>query len=144
MNYSKQCDCCGHIVTAYTIHLNEPLVRAFLTFAAARIRLGRPVKKCEIELDHSGYGNFQKLRHFHLIEKRDAGAWEMTVIGWSFIMGTGSVITPAAQFGNSTLGYDHEAWKTHKDGHRSVSIRDVLPADWKDRAAYMAEKAGAA
>lgn len=153
MNYSRQCQCCGRRVTAYLVHLNAGLVSAFVAFAEARIRLGRPVRKAEIALDHSQYGNFQKLKHFGLVELSTFGnskedeateGWEMTPAGWSFLRGGLAVDTPAAQFGNTTLTADHEAWSTHKEPRRMVTIREVLPTEWQTRAEYAAQKAGAA
>lgn len=141
MNYRKACECCGHVVTAYTVNLNRPLVGAFVQFAEVRVRAGEPVRKSELKLGHSQYGNFQKLRHFGLIEKRGQ-RWEMTPLGWSFLRGSARLLNPAGQFGNSTLPEGHPAWSTHEEGRASVSIADVMPEEWRERASYVAEKVG--
>ncbi len=144
MNYSKTCDHCGHTLTAFTIHMNAGLASAFVAFSIFRISAGRPVKKRDLNLDHSQYGNFQKLRHFGLIEKRELGAWEMTPTGWAWLTGKTLVLNPAAQFGNTTLPENHPAWLTHAEPRTPIKLADSLPAEWKERASYIAEKAGAA
>lgn len=58
MNFHDTCPHCGRVTTAYTLPLNEGLVRAFIKFADARIRLGRPVKKGELELN---FGPFDRI-----------------------------------------------------------------------------------
>ncbi len=144
MDFHRACPHCGHVVTAYTVHLNRALAGAFVQFAEARIAAGGPLRKAELRLSHSQYGNFQKLCHFGLIEKRDLSRWEMTPLGWDFLRGRATILNPAGQFGNATLPAEHPAWSTHEDGRRPVSIRDVMPEEWKERAHYVAEKAGAA
>lgn len=141
MNYHETCPHCGAKVTAYLVRLNEPLLGAFLLFAEARIRAGAPVRKSDLPLDHSQYGNFQKLRHFGLVRAVEGGVWEMTPAGWDFLRGRGRVLNPAAQFGNGALPEDHPAWMTHRGERVLVSIRDVLPTAWQQRADYAAEKA---
>jgi hypothetical protein len=124
--------------------LNRALAAAFVAFAERRIRSTGPIKKSEIELSHSQYGNFQKLRHFQLIQKGDDQTWEMTPFGWEFLTGNAMVLNPAGQFGNATLGPDNPAWLTHKGERKAVSIREILPVEWKERLDYVAEKRGAA
>lgn len=145
MNYQKTCHHCGHRVTAYTLHLNEPLVRALVAFADARLRIGRPVGKGGIGLTNAQYSNFQNLRHFGFVIQEETGrAWEMTPAGWSFLRGESTVTTPAGHFGGITLAPDHEAWGSH-DGRRSeVYIRDILAEGWTDRREFQLEKRGAA
>lgn len=144
MNFHDTCPHCGRRVTAYVVHLNAQLLEAFVLFAEARIVANGPIEKAGLELSHSQYGNFQKLRHFRLIERRESNTWEMTPHGWGFLMGQMSVYSPAAQFGNTTLDADHPAWATHKESRQTVRIGDVLPSDWQQRADYVAQKRGAA
>ena len=143
MNFRHICDHCGHVMTAYTLPMNEGLIRAFLIFADARVRLGRPLKKGEIGLDNSQYSNFQNLRHFGLIAQPEKGrVWEMTQTGWDFLRG-GVIYTPAAHMGGQTLSPFHQAWATHTEPQRKlISLRDVLPEDYKQRAEYQVEKTG--
>lgn len=141
MNYHEDCPHCGKRITAYTLPLNRGLALAFLTFADARIRLQRPVEKGELGLSNSQYGNFQNLRHFGLIFQLERGrAWELTRLGLSFAMGEASVPSPVAHFGAETLPEDHLAWSTHKGPRAKVTIRDVLPAEWKAREEFKVEK----
>lgn len=143
MNYHRDCPGCGHRITAYTLPLNEGLVRAFLRFADARVRSGKPLKKGEIGLENAEYSNFQNLRHFRLVSQQERGRlWEMTDVGWAFLRGELSISTPAAHFGGLTLDSNHPAWETHNEPRKSVRISDVMPADWKDRDAFKAEKCG--
>ena len=145
MNYQDVCPHCGHKTTAYTLPLNEGLVRAFLAFKEARIQLGRPVKKGELGLTNSQYGNFQNLRHFGLVSQVEKGRdWEMTQLGWDFVAGRRKILNPAGHLGGETLPDDHLAWSTHPKARELVSIYDVLPEDYKQRAEYQAEKVGAA
>lgn len=145
MNYRKTCDHCGHVLTAYTLPLNESLVRAFLSFSLARLRLRRPVKKGELELTNAQYSNFQNLRHFGLIFQHEKGRhWEITPLGISFLKGKSSVFSPAGHLGGMTLLAGHPAWSTHADPRRDVFIGDIMPEEWKDRAEFAAEKMGAA
>lgn len=145
MNYSATCPHCSHKTTAYTLPLNEGLVRAFLKFADARIRLGRPVKKGELALTNSQYANFQNLRHFNLIMQADKGReWEFTKLGHEFRLGRAKVLNPAGHLGGETLPADHLAWSTHDGARTEISILDVLPDEYKQRPEYAAEKRGAA
>lgn len=144
MNYRDTCPHCGHVSTAYTLRMNEPMIRAFIAFATARHRLGRPVKKGELELTNAQYSNFQNLRHFGLIHQPEKGRhWEMTPLGWAFLRGKSSIFTPAAHLGGVTLLPTHPAWRTHEEARKDVFIRDVLPDEWKDRSEFQAEKIGA-
>lgn len=145
MNYHDTCRCCGHKVTAYTLPMNEGLIRGFLLFKEARVRLGRPVRKGELGLTNSQYGNFQNLRHFGLLSQVEKGRdWEMTPLGWAFASGRARVLNPAGHLGGETLPDDHLAWSTHPKARELVSIYDVLPLEYKQRAEYQAEKVGAA
>lgn len=145
MNYRDTCPHCGHTTTAYTLPLNESLVRAFLSFAMARVRLRRPVKKGELELTNAQYSNFQNLRHFGLIFQHEKGRhWEITPLGIAFLEGRSSVFSPAGHLGGVTLLPTHPAWRTHAEARRDIFIKEILPEEWKDRSAYIAEKVGAA
>jgi hypothetical protein len=144
MNWSKTCPCCGNVIAAYTINLNRLLVAAFIQFAEGRIRAGEPVRKSELRLGHSQYGNFQKLRHFGLIEKRDGQRWEMTSLGWQWLRGQAKIHNPSGHMANAALPPEHPAWSTHEEPRRLVSITEMMPEEWKVRAHYAAEKAGAA
>lgn len=143
MKYFEDCPHCHRRVTAYTLPLNEGLIRAFLIFAVARIKAGRPVKKGELGLENSQYSNFQNLRHFALVAQLEKGRhWEMTPLGWNFLRGRTSILNPAAHLGGATLSPFHPAWGTHKEARQLVHIHDVMPEEWKDRAEFKQEKTG--
>ncbi len=144
MNYREKCPHCGRIVAAYSVQMNEGLIRAFITFSDARLRLARPVMKHEMTLDHSQYGNFQKLRYFELIyqlENRLEG-WEMTPLGWSFFRGEIMILNPAGHIAGQRLADNHSAWSSHKGGRKLIGILDVLPDEYRKRPEFSAEKAG--
>jgi hypothetical protein len=124
--------------------MNEGLARAFLAFIDARIKAGRPIKKGEIGLTNAQYSNFQNLRHFGLIHQPAvlSGAWETTMIGWAWYRGDYRIPSPVAHMGGNTLPQNHEAWKSHAGERTAVSIQDVLPEEWKQRAEFAAEKSG--
>lgn len=141
MNYHEDCPHCGRRITAYTLPLNRGLALAFLKFADARMKLGRPVEKGELGLTNSQYGNFQNLRHFDLIAQEEKGrAWDFTRRGLLFFQGEAKVLNPAGHFGGKTLDPDALAWATHDGARVEVSIRDVLPEEWKQREEFKLEK----
>ena len=141
MNYHDQCSHCGHRITAYTLHLNKPLTRAFIAFCEVRIRLGRPVSKGQIALTNAQYSNFQNLRHFGFIEQMEVGhCWDFTPLGIEWFMNRATVLSPVAHLGGETLPVDHLAWSTHKGLRRSVCIQSILGEEWKPREYYQAEK----
>lgn len=142
MNFHDDCPCCGHRVAAYTIQLNKPLARAFLSFAHAALRAkGAGVPKSGFPLGNVQYTNFQKLRHFGLIQQAEKGReWHMTKLGLEFAAGRAKVLTPAATLRGEALPPDHLAWATHTKRRAEVGIQDVLPDEWKPREEYAAEK----
>ena len=141
MTYAETCKCCGRKSTAYTEPLNARLVRPFLRLIDARLRLRRPVKKSELELTHSEYGNFQKIKYFGIISyDAELGVWDVTPLGWNFQRGLVKLETPVAHIDDEVLPADHLAWATHKGKRRIVGILDVLPEEFKGRAEYAAEK----
>lgn len=145
MNYHEDCSCCGHRVAVYTIQLNAPLARSFLSFADAALRArGKGVPKNGFKLTNVQYTKFQKLRHFGLIQQAPKGKeWFMTPLGLEFAAGRAKVLTPAATLRGEALEPQHLAWATHKHKRAEVGIQDVLPQEWQLREHYAAEKADA-
>lgn len=141
MNYHDDCPHCGHRIAAYTQPMNAGLASAFVALADARIRLNAPVPKSELKLTHSQYGNLQKLRHFRLISLTRDG-WEVTLIGWHWLQGKASLLSPAGWMGNETLPDDHLAWSTHKARRKEVWVQDVLGGTWKQHEFFALEKRG--
>ncbi len=128
-------------VSAYTVPLNRGLALAFLEFAKQRMTLGRPVDKFEMKLSHSQYGNFNKLRHFGIVDQVEKGkSWDFTKLGLEFFLGKTKILSPAGHFAGKAMEEGHLAWMTHKEGRALVSLCDVLPEEWKDLEAYRMEK----
>lgn len=143
MNYQDKCRCCGHTVSAYTAPFTRGLARAFLKFADAATRTMGPVDKTTMALTNSEYGNFQKLRYFGLIQQETKGSgWYFTDRGVRFLAGAITLTSPAGHFANEVLPDDHLAWSTHTGKRTSVSLAQILPAEWKQRKEYAAEKSG--
>lgn len=144
MKYHEDCPHCGRRTTAYTLHLTENLCCAFLIFADARIRAGRPLAKGEIQLTNSQYSNFQNLRHFGIITQPEGkgNCWELTRLGLAFYHGTASLPTPTAHLAGRTLEPDHLAWSTHDGPRHNVTITMMLPEEPARRADYAEQKTG--
>lgn len=139
MNFHEDCKCCGHRVTAYTHRMNAALARAFLALADAQVRTGGVVRKRDLTLDHSQYGNFQKLRFFGLAWLQEEG-WQVTPLGWDWLAGRRALLDPCASLGNEALPDDHLAWATHGRRRKEIGLRDVLPQEWEEREKFRAEK----
>lgn len=140
MNYHEDCPCCHRRTSAYTLPMNRGLARAFLKFVDARLLLERPVDKGELKLTNAEYSNFQNLRHFGLVAQKEQGrAWDWTERGLAFFHGA-PVESPVAHFGGETLPSDHLAWATHTGPRGNVTIAELLPAEWKEREAFVREK----
>lgn len=143
MNYHSKCPGCGHLITAYTLPFNRGLARAFLKFADAALKSMGPVDKGQLGLTNSEYGNFQNLRHFGIIQQEAKGkGWYFTERGVRFLNGEITLLSPVAHFGGETLPDDHLAWSTHPGKRAAVSLATLLPAEWKQRQEFQAEKKG--
>lgn len=147
MKYTERCQCCGHVKTAYTLPMNEGMVRAFVLFMRefarkkTKTHAGAGVKKGDIGLSNSQYGNFQNLRHFGLIfQVHKGGPWTPTQLGWNFYLGTATILNPAGHMAGETLAADHAAWNTHPQERRRITIHEVLPEEWKQREEFQQEK----
>lgn len=144
MKYSKTCECCGHIQTAYTHNLNEPMVLAFNVVVEEYLATKEPVNVYGLErLDYNQKCNFQKLKYFGLMDFAGGVGWFPTALGLQFYYGERAVITPVASMGNEVLPDNHEAWDTHGGKRRWVYPQDVAN-EWayKKRPDYKAEKSG--
>lgn len=140
MKFSKTCECCGQKVTAYTHNLNQPLVEAFASMVAKYLEGREPVDLAGLNLDHKQLCNFQKLRHFGLVDFFEKSRWFPTESGLKFYFGETSVLNPSASMGNKTLEDTHEAWDTHAKHRVRVTIANLLPYHYKQRPQYQAER----
>lgn len=148
MQYQKQCECCGHKVTAYTISINKGMAEAFYRFADYSLRSGnRGINKKEMEergilKSHSQYTNFHNLQYFGIIENfaSNREVWYLTDKGEAFFYGEISLQNPVAVMANKALPDDHEAWRTHKGKRKEIMIGSILPFEYKRRPEYQREK----
>ncbi len=142
MKYTKECECCGHKMTAYTHNLNKPMVIAFNVVLEEYLATKNPVNVYALDrLDYNQKCNFQKLRYFGLMDFIGGAGWYPTQLGFKFYYGERSVLTPVASMGNKILPDDHEAWNTHGSPRRWVSAMDIAgDGAYKRRPEYQAEK----
>jgi hypothetical protein len=140
MKYSKQCECCGHLVTAFSHNLNAPLVQAFeqLIKFYFQKRKGCNLQK-DLSLTKNQYNNFQKLQYFNLVIRKEDG-WYPTVIGTYFFHGDVTVDVPVATFGKEILNRFHEAWRTAEKAPNPIHISQIKNYNWKGREEYKEEK----
>jgi len=142
MKYQKKCDCCGHVVTAYTHHLNKNLLSALRQLVDFYEEHRKPANlQKDLSLTKNQYNNFQKLQYFNLVKKiSGSSSWFPTVVGINFIYGRDSVFNPVATFGDRVLPNDHEAWKTHTGAVKITNIRDIDVDSYKQKEEYRDEK----
>ncbi len=140
MKYQKECECCGHVITAYSHHLNKPLVQALKQLVVWYEDTKKPANlQANLNLSKNQYNNFQKLQYFGLVQRTEKG-WYPTDIGFQFIYGEISVYNKVATFGKDILGYDHEAWKKVKVKPQMVFVEDIDRDSYKTRVDYQNEK----
>jgi hypothetical protein len=141
MKHQERCACCGHVKTAYTLPLNDSLVKAFIHFAELSLEKNVGLEKGEIGLTNAQYSNFQNLRHFNLIRQYEKGRkWYLTDFGKDFYYGNVRIKTPVAHMDGKTLDDFHPAWKTHAGGRVEKLITDYYQINYKKREEYQKEK----
>lgn len=141
MKYKEECECCGHVATAYTLPLNKSLTNAFIKFVEKYQKTGRGLSKGEIGLTNSQYSNFQNLRHFGIIQQAGKGnKWFPTRKGMQFFYGEIGLYTPAGHIGGNTLPDNHRAWDTHDRDRELKYIHEVEETHYKRRPEYQQEK----
>lgn len=118
-----KCPLCGASRKMYWHKITPGLVRA-LTKTCARVVEKRQnvVSKHELQLGHSEYGNFQKLRFHGLIEKKftngewKRGEWKITPKGFNFLRGIVAIPEKVLTFRN----------KVESVSQNVVTIHDVM------------------
>lgn len=140
MKYTKQCECCGHQVSAFSHSLNSQLVKALeqLRNFYYQNHKGCNLQK-NLDLTKNQYNNFQKLQYFNLAVRKDDG-WYPTQAGVQFLEGDITIEMPVATFGREILRSYHEAWDTAKTRPRLVHISQIKNYSWKKREDYQEEK----
>lgn len=142
MHYTKKCEHCGHVLSAYTHNLNKGQVTAFNKFMERYFEMNRPINvNTEIKLTHNQLAGFRQLKFFGLVGKAEIGGhWYPTPLGVGFYYGEKRVQSPVATFNDEVLPLGHKAWETHDKAIGWVYITDLLPEHYKRRPEYMAEK----
>lgn len=140
MKYTRQCDCCGHQISAYTHNLNNQLVYALEQLVKKYLKEKKPYNlQKDLVLTKNQYNNFQKLQYFQLVTRSVCG-WKPTEYGVEFIKGEVCVFNKVATFGKDILPPHHEAWNTGDDKPKLVHIREIKNFVWKGREEYQEEK----
>jgi hypothetical protein len=140
MNYKKQCECCGHQVTAYSHNINAQLADALEQLVNFYIRTARGCNlQKDLKLSKNQYNNFQKLQYFALVHNEETG-WFPTSRGVNFINGEIAVEAPVATFGKEILNSWHPAWQTAEKRPAPLHITQVKNYNWKGREEYKEEK----
>lgn len=141
MNFKKVCHHCGNLSAAYTHNLNAPLANAFISMVEYYEANKKPCNiNSDLGLDHEQIANFNKLRHFGIVDRIESG-WIPTKKGLSFYYGEEEILTPCASLENKTLPDDHEAWSTHLKERIYISLQDVSKEFcYKQRPEYQEEK----
>lgn len=137
MKYQTECEACGHIVTAYSHHLNKGLVGALRKLVDYYLRNKRFAVLSDLMLTINQYSNFQKLQYFKLIFRTPSG-WFPTPLGIRFILGQVAIPDRARTFGKEILERDHPAWKNVEVTDRFVW--EINQLAYKRADAYRAEK----
>ncbi len=139
MKYSKTCEHCGHIETAYIHSLNKGKVKALRKLVDQYQITKEAVQLRELGINNSQYTNFCHLQYFDLAKHIPEG-WVPTKLGIEFIHGESSVLLPAAVMASKVLPDDHEAWKTHDKVRKVTFIFDIDEESYKKRIDYAQEK----
>lgn len=140
MKYNKQCECCGHLVTAYSHALNAPLVQALeqLVDFYHKRGIGAHLQK-DLNLTKNQYNNFQKLQYFDLVLNTYDG-WIPSSLAFRFLRGDSAVMNPVATFGKEVLNPYHRAWLTAEKRPVPTHISAIKNYEWKGREVYKEEK----
>lgn len=124
MKYSKVCECCWNVVSAYTHNLNCQMVEMLWKLIQFRQEQWRPAKLGELWFRPVEYANFQKLRYFKLIysteDGREASPKWILFRTWKI-----QCENRSASFWNHALPLDHEAWATDKKWRKKVWIWEI-------------------
>ena len=139
MKYSKTCECCGNVVSAYTHKINAWNVDMLEKLVLFQRKRNRPAIISELWLSPVEYSVFSKMKHFGIIQhvkmKRaltnEELTWRIPTQKWiDRLQGKIQIENRSASFGKQTLPLDHEARQTDKIWRKLVRVRDVK-SDYK-------------
>lgn len=138
MKYSKTCECCGNIISAYTHKLNAWNVDMLEKLVLFFQKRDRPAVISELWLSPVEYSVFSKMKHFWIIKRVEWWSTDGSKIQgriptekwierlkWKI-----QIENRSASFGKETLPLDHEARQTDKIWRKLVRVRDIK-ADYK-------------
>jgi len=142
MKYKDTCHCCGHSITAYSHHINKPLVEALRQLVDHYEDRGIACNlQNHLRLTKNQYNNFQKLQHFDVVRRTENG-WYPTTKGIKFIYGDCQVWNKVSSMGNETLSHNHECWDNIKTKPELIFVQDIDETSYKQRKEYQADKVG--
>jgi hypothetical protein len=119
---NEKCEHCGAKINKYWHRLTPVLVNALVkTLKYVQEKDENLVHKTDLDLTHSEYGNYQKLRFHGLIAKhRDEDGrfdgWVITKRAGEFLRGETTVPLKVQTFRNKVVDHSEE----------TVSVRDVI------------------
>jgi hypothetical protein len=108
------CEHCGAALKKYWHSMTPGLVKILVKCYAYASTHDNLFKMKDLELDHSEYGNFQKLRFHGLIAKHKVSGdveervWLLTHRGAEFLKGEIQVPAKVQTFRNRVVGHDEE------------------------------------
>lgn len=117
-------------IAAYPHKLNQSLAAAFVWMVEWYFRTKTACNvMTDIGLTHNQKANFQKLKHFGIVQNIKDGEWMPTPLGLDFYQGKIAILDTAASLDNETLPYSHPCWKTHARELQAVYIHDLYNLD---------------
>jgi len=112
MKYKDTCHCCGHSITAYSHHINKPLVEALRQLVDHYEDRGIACNlQNHLRLTKNQYNNFQKLQHFDVVRRTE-------------------------------ISHNHECWDNIKTKPELIFVQDIDETSYKQRKEYQADKGG--
>ncbi len=142
MKYTKKCEQCGHIKTAYAFVLNKSLINALRQLVDFYEKNKRAAQLKDLSLTNNQYVNFSHLQYFGLIKPTPEG-WYPSNDGIAFIYGDAPVVMPVVVMEGKVLSYDHEAWLTHDIKPKEHYVQNINAEAYKKRLEYQTEKSQA-
>lgn len=147
MKYSKKCECCGSVVTAYTHKLWLQQVEMLWKIISFYHKNHRPAILSELWLTPVQYSIFSKMKHWNIVEQQMFQKdwkmifWRVPKRKWfSFYEWQIPIENRSASMNGKTLPLDHEAWKTDKEWRRLVYRREIEAWKSKTHEEYKDEK----
>ena len=134
MKYSKTCECCGNVVSAYTHKLNAWNVDMLEKLVVFYNQKHRPAIISELDLSPVEYSVFGKMKHFWIISHvkhktavdGEEITWRIPTLKWiEWLQWKRQIENRSASFGKQTLPLNHEARKTDKIWRQLVRVWEI-------------------